>query len=205
MSAVKLKVCGITCLEDALLAIDCGADYLGFNFYAKSPRYVSPATARAIIQRTETRAVPVGVFVNEPVVEVLRLMEVSGVRLAQLHGHEDATFSETVGSERVIKVIRPLFDFEIATVMSFPAAIFLVDASNEKLFGGTGHTANWTIAAELALLHPTFLAGGIGPANVREAIAQVKPFGIDVNSAVESEPGRKDRERLELLRLEMNR
>jgi phosphoribosylanthranilate isomerase len=125
--------------------------------------------------------------------------------MAQLHGHEDAAFSETVGSERVIKVVRPLHDFDVSVIKSFPAAIFLVDASNEKLYGGTGQKANWTIAAELAVLRPTFLAGGIGPANVREAIAQVKPFGIDVNSAVEREPGRKDRARLELLGTEMSR
>ena len=204
MAQVKLKVCGITTLEDALLAIECGADYIGFNFFKPSPRYVSPDVVRAIVNQVEGRVIPVGVFVNESLADIREVVELSGVRMTQLHGDEDRAFCETLGSEGLIKVVRPGPDFEPASVFSFPAAAILVDTPDARLYGGTGRTADWTIASEVAVLRPTFLAGGIGPANVREAIAQVAPFAIDVNSAVETGPGKKDRTKLEKLRMEMS-
>lgn len=206
MSQVRLKVCGITSLEDALAAIECGADYLGFNFYRKSPRYVSPSEARTIVDATADRATPVGVFVNEESAKaVLSLMNESGVAMAQLHGNEGDSYCVEVGADRVIKVVRPGPDFEAASIVGYPAAAILIDAADEMLYGGTGRTSNWGIAREIAQLRPLFLAGGIGPNNVREAIAKVAPFAVDVNSAVEIAPGRKDVEKLRQLRLEMEK
>ncbi len=206
MSQVRLKVCGITSLEDALAAIESGADYLGFNFYGKSARYITPAAAQAIVAEIADRTVPVGIFVDEESPQkVIAMMIESGVRMAQLHGHEDAAFCAELGSDRVIKVLRPDADFDPSSAMEYPAAAILVDASDEKLLGGTGRIANWEIARQVAQLRPVFLAGGLGPDNIRDAIAKVAPFAVDVNSGVESAPGRKDREKLRQLRMEMER
>ncbi|HEY8460726.1 MAG TPA: phosphoribosylanthranilate isomerase [Blastocatellia bacterium] len=204
--AIKLKVCGVTSLEDACAAIDCGAEYLGFNFYDKSPRYVAPAAARAIIERLPDGVISVGIFVNEPrpedVVEILRL---SGARMAQLHGDESPDYCARVGAERVIKALRIGHDFDAPRVLDYPAAAILLDAFDAKLYGGTGKTANWRIAREAARLTRVFLAGGLSPDNVVEAIRAVEPFAVDVNSGVESAPGRKDAGKLRRLKEEMER
>jgi len=201
---VKLKVCGVTSLEDARAAIDCGAEYLGFNFYQKSPRYITPASARAIIERLPDDIIGVGVFVKESrpgdVVEILR---VSGARMAQLHGDESADYCANVGAERVIKALRISDDFDARRVLDYPAAAILLDAFDAKLYGGTGKTANWEIARKAARLTRVFLAGGLSPDNIVEAIRAVEPFAVDVNSGVESAPGCKDASKLRRLKEEM--
>lgn len=201
---VKLKVCGLTSLEDARAAVDCGAEYLGFNFYPKSPRYIAPPSARAIIERLPDDIISVGVFVNESrpedVVEILRL---SGARMAQLHGDESPDYCASVGVERVIKALRVADDFEARRVLDYPASAILLDAFDPKLYGGTGRTANWAIAREAARLTKIFLAGGLSPENIVEAIQAVEPFAVDVNSGVESAPGRKDASKLQALRNRM--
>jgi phosphoribosylanthranilate isomerase len=205
MSGVKLKVCGITCLEDARAAVECGADYLGFNFYPPSPRYLAPEAARRIITRLPPAVVTVGVFVNQPRPEdVARLMAASGMRLAQLHGDEDAGYCARVGAERVIKVLRIGDDFDPQSVLRFPATAILLDTYDAKLYGGTGRTANWALAREAAQLTKVFLAGGLSPENVVEAIRAVEPYGVDVNSGIESAPGRKDEAMLRRLRQKMD-
>src|SRR5262245_32272204 len=194
---VKLKVCGLTSLEDARAAVDCGAEYLGFNFYPKSPRYIAPPSARAIIERLPDDIISVGVFVNESrpddVVEILRL---SGARMAQLHGDESPDYCASIGAERVIKALRVADDFEARRVLDYPASAILLDAFDPKLYGGTGRTANWAIAREAARLTKIFLAGGLSPDNIVDAIRAVEPFAVDVNSGVESAPGRKDANKL---------
>jgi phosphoribosylanthranilate isomerase len=194
---VKLKVCGVTSLEDAGAAIDCGAEYLGFNFYVKSPRYIAPASARAIIERLPDGIISVGVFVNESRPEdVAEILRVSGARMAQLHGDESPDYCAGVGTERVIKALRIGDGFDARRVLDYPAAAILLDAFDSKLFGGTGKTTNWEIAREAARLTRIFLAGGLSPDNVIEAIRAVEPFAVDVNSGVESAPGRKDASKL---------
>src|SRR5499433_593317 len=201
---VKLKVCGVTSLEDARAAIDCGAAYLGFNFYPKSPRYIAPQSARAIIERLPSEVIGVGVFVNESLPEdVIEILRVSGARMAQLHGDESPTYCASVGAERVIKALRIGDDFDARRVLDYPASAILLDAFDAKLYGGTGRTANWAIAREAAKLTKVFLAGGLSPENVVEAIRAVEPFAVDLNSGVESAPGRKDAGRLRRLREEM--
>jgi phosphoribosylanthranilate isomerase len=203
---VKLKVCGVTSLEDALAAIDCGAEYLGFNFYPKSPRYIAPQSASAIIRRLPDDIIRVGVFVNESrpedVVEILRM---SGAQIAQLHGDESPAYCASVGAERVIKALRVGDDFEARRVLDYPASAILLDAFDAMLYGGTGRTADWAIAREAAKLRKIFLAGGLSPENIVEAIRAVEPFAVDVNSGVERAPGRKDASKLRKLREEMER
>src|SRR5262245_40405980 len=203
--AVKLKVCGLTSLEDACAAIDSGAEYLGFNFYPKSPRYIAPTAARPIIERLPDDVISVGVFVNEPrpkdVVEILR---VSGARVAQLHGDKAPEYGAGVGAQRVIKALRVGDDFDARRVLDYPASAILLDAFDAKLYGGTGKTANWAVAREAARLTRVFLAGGLSPENIVEAIRAVEPFAVDVNSGVESAPGRKDANKLQALRHRIN-
>src|SRR5262249_26701839 len=202
--AVKLKVCGVTSLEDARTAIDCGAEYLGFNFYTKSPRYIEPPSARAIIERLPDDIICIGVFVNESRPEdVVEILRASGTQVAQLHGDESPDYGADVGAERVIKALRIGEDFDARRVLEYPAAAILLDAFDAKLYGGTGRTANWPIAREAARLTKVFLAGGLSPENIVEAIRAVEPFAVDVHSGVESAPGRKDVSKLQALRYEM--
>jgi len=199
--AVKLKVCGLTSLEDAFAAIDCGAEYLGFNFYPKSPRYIAPTAARAIIERLPDDVVSVGVFVNESRPEdVEEILRASRAQMAQLHGDESPAYCASVGAERVIKALRVGDDFDARRVLDYPASAILLDAFDAKLHGGTGRTADWAVAREAARLTKVFLAGGLSPDNIVEAIRAVEPFGVDVNSGVESAPGRKSPDKLETLR-----
>jgi phosphoribosylanthranilate isomerase len=201
---VKLKICGLTSLEDARAAIDCGAEYLGFIFYSKSPRYITPAAARVIIERAPDDVISVGVFVNEPRPEdVDEILRVSGARMAQLHGDESPDYCAGVGAERVIKALRVGDDFDSRRVLDYPASAVLLDAFDAKLYGGTGRTTNWTIAREAARLTRVFLSGGLSPDNVVEAIRAVEPFAVDINSGVESAPGRKDVSKLQTLRNRM--
>ena len=203
---VKLKVCGVTSLEDARAAIDCGAEYLGFNFYTKSPRYIAPSSARAIIERLPDDIISVGVFVNEPRPEdVVEILRVSRARMAQLHGDESPDYCAGVGVERVIKALRIGDDFDARLVLDYPAAAILLDAFDAKFYGGTGKTTNWEIAREAAELTRVFLAGGLSPDNIVEAIRAVEPFAVDVNSGVESAPGRKDASKLRRLKEETER
>lgn len=197
---VKLKVCGITSIEDARAAVDCGAEYLGFNFYPKSPRYISPALARVIIEQAPDDVVSVGVFVNEARPEdVIEILQTSGARMAQLHGDESPDYCASVGAERVIKALRVGDDFDPRGVLDYPASAILLDAFDAKLYGGTGKTADWGIAREAAKLTKIFLAGGLSPENIAEAVRAVEPFAVDVNSGVESAPGKKDADKLRFL------
>ena len=197
---VKVKICGITNLTDALVAAKAGADLLGFVFYPKSPRYIEPERAKEIIRATR-HASPVirfvGVFVNESLDRVRAVMEFAQLDLAQLHGNESA---EIIGalSPRAYKSLRPrdaneaelLITNYRAVTLGAPA--FIVDAFDEKKFGGTGVHADWDIAANIAREFPILLAGGLNASNVVDAIQRVQPWGVDVSSGVERAPGLKD-------------
>ena len=205
MSRVKLKVCGITSYEDARAAIDCGADYLGFNFFPPSPRYLSPGAARLIVERLPPGVVTVGIFVNEPRPKQVRdILGWAGIQIAQLHGDERPSYCAEFPTERVIKALRVSEQFDPQTVLQFPVSAVLLDNRDAKLYGGTGRTVNWVMAREAARLTKVFLAGGLSPENIAEAIRIVGPFAVDVNSGVESAPGRKDAAKLRRLRQEMD-
>ena len=194
MPQVKLKVCGITSYEDARMCLEVGAEFLGFNFFPPSPRYIAPIKAAEIIQKLPREIISVGVFVNLPEPsDVLEILALSRAEIAQLHGDEDESYCRRVGMARVIKAVRPGLNFDPDSLIGFPADALLIDTFDKKLFGGTGRLANWDIAAEIAENANVFLAGGLSPENIAEAIAAVNPFAVDVNSGVESSPGKKDK------------
>jgi phosphoribosylanthranilate isomerase len=204
MSQVQLKVCGITSFADARVAIECGAQYLGFNFYRPSPRYIAPLAARRIIEQLPRTVISVGVFVNETgPADVLGILQTSGAQWAQLHGDEAPDYCAQVGAERVVKALRVGPEFQPRDVLRYPAAAVLLDAYDKDLYGGTGKTANWEMARQAAKLAKIFLAGGLSPENVVAAVRAVAPFAVDVNSGVETAPGQKDVTKLHELKKEL--
>jgi phosphoribosylanthranilate isomerase len=197
---MKIKICGITNLDDARAAIEAGADMLGFNFYAKSPRYITPEMAGEIaahLRRSDgQRPLLVGVFVNSPLEEVRSILEITQIDLAQLHGDEPVSVVEQLHG-RGFKALRPTseeeahMDAEWFAPHGPNAPVLLIDAYRKDQYGGTGHMADWSIATKLAQQYPILLAGGLTPENVTEAIRQVRPWGVDVASGVEVAPGKK--------------
>jgi phosphoribosylanthranilate isomerase len=192
----RVKVCGITNVEDALAALDAGADMLGFNFYTRSPRYVSPAEARKIIARLPEGASCVGVFVNEPApADVERIAREAGLDAVQLHGDETPGYCRSLHGLTTIKALRVGADFDADSAASYNTDAVLLDAYVAGARGGTGHTFDWSLAAQTRERVPKlFLAGGLNPDNVPAAVAAVRPYAVDVCSGVETAPGRKSPE-----------
>jgi phosphoribosylanthranilate isomerase len=186
----KIKICGIKTVDDALAAMEAGADLIGFNFYPKSPRYIDVGICRDImfVMRRYGHVQYVGVFVNAPVEQILATMDTCGLALAQLHGDETSEMLNVLEG-KAFKAFRGDVNPNLI-VKGEPA--FLIDAAVKDSYGGTGMKADWSTAAELAKKHQFLLAGGLTPENVADAVRQVKPWGVDVASGVESEPGKKD-------------
>lgn len=196
---VRVKVCGITNLEDARAALAAGADALGFNFYRRSPRYIAPEDARRIISELPPgAALCVGVFVNEDsAATVARMAAESGVGAVQLHGDETPEYCAALGGHRVIKALRVGKDFAPEQATGYCAESILLDAFSASARGGTGETFDWELARRTReLVGQLYLAGGLTVENVAEAIAAVRPYAVDVCSGVELAPGRKDAARL---------
>ncbi len=190
----KIKICGIKTVKDALAAMEAGADLIGFNFYPKSPRYIDVGICRDImsVMRKHGHVTYVGVFVNASVEEIYATIETCGLSLAQLHGDETPEMLKALKG-KAFKAFRGVTDVETDTRMianGEPA--FLVDAAVKGVYGGSGVTADWSVAAELAKKYPLLLAGGLTPENVADAVRQVRPWGVDVASGVESTAGVKD-------------
>ena len=177
------------------MAVRAGADALGFVMYRKSPRWVEPAVARAIVASLPPFVLPVAVFVNEEAERVRTLMDDCGFALAQLHGDESALYCQNLGRP-VIKALRLKDRGTFLALAEFQGRAnvrgFLLDAFSDQAYGGTGQTVDWTLAQEVARSTPIILAGGLNPANVAGAIRAVHPYGVDVSSGVEQSPGRKD-------------
>ena len=191
-----VKICGITRLEDAEAAVACGAGALGFVFWPKSPRFVDPFRARAIVAALPPFVATVGVFVNQPADYVNGVASLVGLSAVQLHGDETAAFAGLM-RRPVIKAIGLGHNGtgEIAAVWSERFTI-LLDAHDPEQRGGTGQTIDWTTAARVAGERRVLLAGGLTPDNAAEAVGRVRPFGIDVSSGVEAKPGVKDHGKL---------
>ncbi len=193
---IKVKICGITNSEDARAAVEAGADALGFVLHRKSPRCVPMDVVKAIVAALPPFVLPVGVFVNEEAATVREVMDQCGLALAQLHGEETASYCETLGRP-ILRAIRLRGPGDLLALAEYKGRAqvrgFLVDAFSEKEYGGTGQVADWGLAAEAAKSAQILLAGGLTPENVREAIRQVRPYGVDVSSGVEASPGKKDR------------
>jgi phosphoribosylanthranilate isomerase len=195
---LKIKICGITNIEDATAAISFGADAVGFVFFPESPRFISPEAARSVIAELPPFTTTVGVFVNEATAEVERIIREVGLDIAQLHGSEPPEACRIC--RKVIKAIRvkDLTDLEPLNRYKTVSA-FVLDTFSPHSIGGTGQIFNWEIAVEAKKFGKVILAGGLTPENVEEAIRRVKPYGIDVCSGVEgNKKGRKDLTRLKL-------
>ena len=188
---VRVKICGITNLEDALMAVEAGADALGFVFFRGSPRYISPEQAAVIIRRLPPFVQTVGLFVNEESATVNSTADRCGLDLVQLHGEESPDYCAAV-KRRVIKAFRVKDASTLDDIMNYSVAACLLDAWSPAAHGGTGTTFNWEIAAKAVASHTIILAGGLTPENVAGAVATVKPYAVDVSSGVESAPGKKD-------------
>jgi phosphoribosylanthranilate isomerase len=188
---VKIKICGITNLEDALMSVEAGADALGFVFYDKSPRYISSEQASEIIRHLPPFVQTVGLFVNETAETINRLADYCRLDIIQLHGDEPPDFCSEI-DRRVIKALR-VRDFNSLDEMAhYQVAAFLLDAWSPAAYGGTGQTFNWDIAAIAAKSSRVILAGGLTPDNVGEAIKNTRPYAVDVSSSLELYPGKKD-------------
>jgi phosphoribosylanthranilate isomerase len=193
-----VKICGITNLEDALAAVEAGADALGFNFYRRSPRYVAPWEARRIAARLPRSVMKVGVFVNGGAPEeVARAADEVGLTAVQLHGDEPPEYCRALQGRFVIKAVRAGVGFVPESVLEYEADAILLDAFSDGGRGGTGLTVDWGVARRVRELTPRlFLAGGLGPDNVADAVGAVGPYAVDACSRLESAPGRKDPSRV---------
>lgn len=191
-----VKICGITSLEDALAAVDAGADALGFNFYRPSPRYISPVAARAITDQLPESIVKVGVFVNEAPESVVCIINEAGLSAVQLHGDESPEYCRELRGRYVIKAFGAVNDLNFA---DYQVDAIMLDTKDELLRGGTGRVFDWLIAQrarEYVKSVALFLAGGLSPDNVAEAIVTVRPYAVDACSSLEDAPGRKNHERM---------
>jgi phosphoribosylanthranilate isomerase len=189
-----VKICGVTNWQDARLAVDLGADALGFNFYPPSPRSLSPARAWEIIRRLPPLVATVGVFVDWPAEVIAALARALQLNAVQLHGSEKPEEVRILaGQFRVIKAFGMRPGFRPASLARYKAAsAYLLDGFRDGLHGGTGQTADWRLARRVNRYGRVILAGGIRADNVAQAIAEARPFAVDVASGVEARPGKKD-------------
>ena len=196
--SVKVKICGITNLDDAMAAVDFGADALGFVFFKESPRYLPHNEAGAIIKALPPFITIVGVFVNESTERIEEIMNLTGIDVVQLHGDEPP---ETCNfSRRIIKAIRvkSLESLDPLKHYKDNVSAFLLDTYTPHILGGTGQAFNWDVASEAKQFGRIILAGGLTPDNIAEAVRHVRPYGVDVSSGIESEKRKKDHKKMEL-------
>lgn len=192
----QIKICGITNEEDALCAAHCGADALGFIFYPPSPRYITPANALEIIKILPAHIAVVGVFVNEAAENVKRIYELCSLDFIQLHGDESVEYCSVFAPEMIIKALQLRDENDLRNAARYNAAAILVDSRDNGLYGGTGKTSNWDLALLIKGKKPLILSGGLNDDNVGEALEKVAPHALDINSGVETTPGKKDHKKL---------
>lgn len=186
----RIKICGITNVEDALSAVDYGADALGFVFYHKSPRYITPEKVREIIAQLPPFVSTVGVFANEAHEKMKEILEFSGIDILQLHGDEP---SDTCYIwHRVIKALRVRDFADLKPLEICRVSAFLLDTYSAASYGGTGQIFDWDIAVEAKRFGRIILSGGLNPDNIEKAIRLVRPYAVDVSSGIEEEKGKKD-------------
>lgn len=199
---VRVKICGMTRIDDAQCAAAAGVDALGFIFYAKSPRHIEPEAARRIIAGLPPLVDAVGVFVNEEMARVEAVVRGCGLQYAQLHGGESPDYCRELAARagcRVLKAIRVGPATTDAEVTPYRGAVcgFLLDTYQQEAMGGTGAVFDWALIDRLQLDHPFLLAGGLSVDNIAAALAQAQPFGVDANSGLERAPGIKDHDLIE--------
>lgn len=191
-----VKICGITSVDDALAAVELGADALGFNFYRKSPRYVDPEKAREIMEDIPPAIWRVGVFVNEAEDIVRDLTVALSLDYLQFHGDETPYYCEQF-SAPFWKAFRLKDEKSLELMKKYKCEYYLIDAYVKDEYGGTGKLADWKLAQEAKKMGKIFLAGGLTPENVAEAVRTLKPEGVDVASGVEQGAGKKDYNKVE--------
>jgi phosphoribosylanthranilate isomerase len=193
----RIKICGLTRLEDAQRAVELGAAALGFNFYSLSPRYIEPAAARAIIRRLPPFVTAVGIFANETNAgQVVSQAREAGVTTVQLHGPSFPALDELLEVFTLVVALAVREGFKPEELGKIKSSAFLLDAFDPDRLGGTGRTFDWSIAREAKQYGPIILAGGLTPENAAQAVREVRPFAVDVASGVESAPGIKDTAKL---------
>lgn len=195
---IKIKICGITNLEDALAAVECGADAVGFIFYKKSPRFITPKKAAEIILALPPFVTTIGIFVDESAAAISSTIVETGIGVVQLHGDEPPESCSC--SRRIIKAIRVKSLDSLAPLEGFKGRVsaYVLDTYTPDKLGGTGTIFNWDIAVEAKQFGRVILAGGLTPENIVEAIRHVRPYGVDVCSGVEASKGKKDLKKLKL-------
>jgi len=189
---MRVKICGITNIEDAHAAVEYGADALGFVF-AKSPRQVTKGQARDIIEKLPPFVSPVGVFVDEKVDKIKEICDFCGIHTVQLHGNESPLYLNDLKGYKIIKAFRVKEEDDLKQLANYKPHAFLLDSYVEGTMGGTGVPFKLEIARQAHKYGAIILSGGLTPENVREAIRVVKPYAVDVSSGVESSPGKKDK------------
>jgi phosphoribosylanthranilate isomerase len=201
---IKIKICGITNLDDALAAAGAGADALGFNFFRKSPRYVEPEKAAEIISQLPPLIMPVGVFVNEREEKIREIQSLTCMQSVQLHGDESPEFCQRFGN-RVIKAFQVKDKESLKHMAHYRVGAFLLDSYHDSLRGGTGATFDWHLAVVAKTFGRIILAGGLTPENIAEAVKLVQPYGVDVAGGVEREKGIMDHAKLKKFITEVRR
>jgi len=194
--SVKVKICGITSVADAASAVEAGADAIGLMFYNGSPRHITLATAKAISRELPPFVLRVGVFVNPGADEVQEAIAAAELNLLQFHGEEPPQFCLQFGVMSM-KAFRVRDEESLRALPDYPTDAWLLDAYSPGALGGTGERFDWELAVRAKEFgKPIFLAGGLTPQNVADAVRRVQPFAVDVSSGVESAPGRKDSEKM---------
>jgi len=183
---IKIKICGITNLDDALASADSGADALGFNFYKKSPRCIEPEKAAEIIAQLPPFVMPVGIFVNEREEKIREIQQLACLQALQFHGDESPEFCQRFGA-RVIKAFQVKDKESLKNMAHYHVGAFLLDSYRDGVRGGTGVTFDWHLAVVAKTFGKVILAGGLTPENVAEAVKLVQPYGVDVAGGVEKE------------------
>jgi phosphoribosylanthranilate isomerase len=201
---IRVKICGITNISDAYIAVESGADALGFIFYSKSQRSIAPERAKEIIQEIPGSIGRVGVFVNQEIQAVKEIVGFCGLHLIQLHGDESPQYCGQFPMSTLIKAISHCAEEEMQKLENYAVKAILVDAHEPGLYGGTGKNSDWALALKVKKNHPLILAGGLNKENIERAIEIVRPCAVDINSGVETSPGKKDphkiREIMEIIR-----
>lgn len=186
-----VKICGVTNVEDAQFALECGADAIGLNFYERSPRFITMERAQEIVSKLPEHKSKIGVFVNasrKRILEVIKTVNLSAVQLVGQHGPDDLVNFES----SVIKVFRVYPGFDVEVLRNYIIDAFLLDTYQDETYGGTGKTFDWNVAIKAKEYGKIILSGGLNPENIEDAVKYVQPYGVDVSSGVELRPGRKD-------------
>jgi len=194
---VKVKICGITNLEDALKSADAGCDALGFVFYKKSPRYITPEKASKIMRHLPPHIIKIGVFVDAQEKTIRRIAKLCHLDMLQFHGRESPAFCARFSDHKIIKAFRVKKKIEVKDILKYKTLAYLFDTFIKSKRGGTGKKFNWKLLGYLGdIKSPIFLSGGLTVKNIKEAIGVVRPHWVDVSSSVEIMAGKKDHKKV---------